>query len=111
MGESRRFDTRFFLARAPQAQEPLHDDTETIESLWVRPADALARYRAGDLAMIPPTIANLEFLLPFERADDALAAAAALPPPPAILPKLRLGPDGRFVGISVPGDEDYEQLD
>jgi 8-oxo-dGTP pyrophosphatase MutT (NUDIX family) len=110
VGEARRFDTRFFVARAPQAQEPLHDDTETIESLWVRPGDALDRFRAGDLAMIPPTIANLEFLLPFERADDALAAAAALPRPPAILPKLRLGEDGRFGGISVPGDADYDAL-
>ena len=26
VGERRRFDTRFLLARAPQAQEPLHDD-------------------------------------------------------------------------------------
>ena len=29
--EKKRFDTRFFLARAPQAQDPLHDDGETIE--------------------------------------------------------------------------------
>ena len=43
VGERRRFDTRFFLARAPQAQEPLHDDHETIASLWVRPVEALAR--------------------------------------------------------------------
>ena len=40
-GEVRRFDTRFFLARAPQAQDPLHDDGETIESLWVSPTEAL----------------------------------------------------------------------
>jgi 8-oxo-dGTP pyrophosphatase MutT (NUDIX family) len=39
VGEPRRFDTRFF-ARAPDAQEPLHDDNETIASLWMRPADA-----------------------------------------------------------------------
>ena len=35
MGEKRRFDTRFFIARAPAAQEPLHDDGETIESFWI----------------------------------------------------------------------------
>ncbi len=49
IGERRRFDTRFFVARAPQAQEPLHDDHETIASLWVRPADALARQERGEL--------------------------------------------------------------
>ena len=64
VGERRRFDTRFFLARAPQAQEPLHDDHETIASLWVGPADALARHERGELAMIAPTTKNLELLRP-----------------------------------------------
>src|SRR5690606_13001052 len=41
VGERRRFDTRFLVAEAPPSQEPLHDDKETIASLWVRPADAL----------------------------------------------------------------------
>ena len=59
VGERRRFDTRFFLARAPAAQEPLHDDGETIESRWIRPQDALAAFEAGDLAMLPPTVANV----------------------------------------------------
>ena len=34
----------------PRRQEPLHDDNETIASLWVHPADALARRGAGELA-------------------------------------------------------------
>ena len=50
VGEPRRFDTRFFVARAPIGQEPLHDDHETIASLWVRPADALARQVVGRAA-------------------------------------------------------------
>lgn len=111
VGERRRFDTRFFVARAPQAQEPLHDDTETIESLWVRPVDALERFRAGELAMIPPTIANLEFLLPHATADAALAAAAKVGTPPVILPKLRVDADGRVTGIAMPTDTDYDDLD
>jgi 8-oxo-dGTP pyrophosphatase MutT (NUDIX family) len=69
VGEARRFDTRFFVARAPQAQEPLHDDGETIESLWVRPIDALDRFRSGDLGMFPPTVRNLEFLEAHDTAD------------------------------------------
>jgi len=110
VGESRRFDTRFFLARAPQAQEPLHDDHETIESLWVKPADAIARFHAGELGMFPPTLANLEFLAPFDTADDALAAAAVVGPPPAILPKLRIDADGKVNGIALPSDADYNTL-
>lgn len=110
IGEVRRFDTRFFLARAPQAQEPLHDDAETIESIWVRPADALDRHRAGELAMIPPTIANLEFLRPHATADAALDAARRVVAPPAILPRLRIGADGAITGIALPGDPDYDRL-
>ena len=41
-GEPKRFDTRFFLARAPEGQAYAHDDGELIGSEWVRPADALA---------------------------------------------------------------------
>jgi 8-oxo-dGTP pyrophosphatase MutT (NUDIX family) len=110
IGEVRRFDTRFFLARAPQAQEPLHDDGETIESLWVRPGDALERFRAGQLAMIPPTIRNLEFLVPHTSADAALAAARQVVSPPAILPRLRVGADGAVIGVAMPDDADYADL-
>jgi len=110
VGEVRRFDTRFFLARAPQAQIPLHDNSETIASLWVRPSDALERFRAGELAMIPPTIRNLEFLLPHATADEALRAAAEVGTPPAILPKLRVDDEGRVIGIAMPDDADYAEL-
>ena len=78
IGERRRFDTRFFVARAPVAQQPLHDDHETIASLWVRPADALDRHQRGDLAMIAPTRNNLELLVPHATAEDALGALAEI---------------------------------
>lgn len=106
-GEARRFDTRFFVARAPQAQEPLHDDSETIASLWVRPIDALDRFRAGELGMFPPTIRNLEFLESHGSADEALAAASRVTAPPAILPKLRIDDEGQVVGIVFPEDPGY----
>ena len=75
-GAPRRYDTRFFVAAAPPEQEPLHDDRETIANLWVRPADALDRERAGELEMIFPTIKSLEAIADFERADDLLNAVA-----------------------------------
>jgi 8-oxo-dGTP pyrophosphatase MutT (NUDIX family) len=108
IGERRRFDTRFFIARAPRAQEPLHDDHETVASLWVRPADALARHARGELAMIPPTLENLRFLVPRATADAALAAAAELGRPPRVQPKLRLDADGRITEIILPWDPAFE---
>ena len=42
-GAPRRYDTRFFVTRAPDGQVPLHDNHEVIANLWIRPADALGR--------------------------------------------------------------------
>jgi 8-oxo-dGTP pyrophosphatase MutT (NUDIX family) len=107
VGEPRRFDTRFFIARAPEAQEPLHDDNETIASLWVSPIEALERHQRGDLAMIPPTTSNLQFLAPHGTANDALNAAKKIGTPTAILPKLKTDAEGKVIGIAMPGDADY----
>lgn len=110
VGETRRFDTRFFVARAPQAQEPLHDDGETIASLWVEPGDALARRGRDSLAMIPPTISNLEFLARHRTTTDVLDAASKIGVPITILPRLRTDADGKVVGILLPGQPGYDDL-
>jgi 8-oxo-dGTP pyrophosphatase MutT (NUDIX family) len=110
VGERRRFDTRFFLARAPQSQEPLHDDAETIDSRWVGPADALAQVRAGELGMYPPTIKNLEFLVPHDTADAALTAAEEIGVPPRIQPKLRVDDGGRIVAVVMPGEPGFDAI-
>ena len=110
-GEARRFDTRILLARAPQGQEPLHDDGETIDSLWMSPADALAKVEAGEFMMMPPTIASLRFVAGHPDADAALAAAAAIERPTAIEPKLVVAPDGRVTDILLPGDDGYDAAD
>jgi 8-oxo-dGTP pyrophosphatase MutT (NUDIX family) len=108
VGERRRFDTRFFVAAAPDGQEPLHDDKETIASRWVRPADALAMWESGELQMFPPTIASLRFLEPFATAADAVAAAEAIGVPAPVLPRMRFDDAGRIVGVVLPGQDGYE---
>jgi 8-oxo-dGTP pyrophosphatase MutT (NUDIX family) len=110
IGEQRRFDTRFFLSELPVDQQPLHDDKETVESIWVRPADALRMQADGDLMMMPPTMANLRFLEPHANVTAALAAAALVENPPCVLPKIRRDADGRISGVSMPGDADYDDL-
>lgn len=110
MGERRRFDTRFFIARAPRAQEPLHDDGETIASMWISPQEAMERAHEKDLMLMPPTKANIEFLLPFATADEVMKAASQVSRPQAILPKLKTDADGRVVGIAMPGDPEYAGL-
>jgi recombination protein RecT len=56
----RRFDVPFLVARMPEGQQPVADEAEQFEPLWVRPADALARHKAGQFFMIFPTIRTLE---------------------------------------------------
>jgi hypothetical protein len=110
IGEARRFDTRFFATEWPADQEPLFDDKETVESLWVRPERALEMQAAGELMMLPPTMANLQFLRPHPSATTALAAAALVENPPRVQPKIRHDTDGRIVGLAMPGDDDYDDL-
>jgi 8-oxo-dGTP pyrophosphatase MutT (NUDIX family) len=109
VGERRRFDTRFFVAAAPEVQEPLHDDKETIASLWVRPADALAMWQAGEIQMFPPTVASLRFLEPFESAAAAVEASRTIGVPPPILPRAQLDDEGRITGVVLPGQDGYDE--
>jgi recombination protein RecT len=43
----RRFDVPFLVARMPEGQTPVADESEQFEPVWVRPADALERHAAG----------------------------------------------------------------
>ncbi|RYY63139.1 MAG: MBL fold metallo-hydrolase, partial [Comamonadaceae bacterium] len=72
----RRFDVPFLVARMPEGQEPVADEREQFEPVWVRPADALARHAAGQFFMIFPTIRTLQRLAAFGSADAVLAAVA-----------------------------------
>lgn len=109
-GEVRRFDTRFFVAAMPEDQDPLHDDIETIESLWVEPGVALRRAAAGDLLMLPPTVANLQFLADHRDVDGVMHSARRVGVPPRILPKVVWGDDGRIVNLLMPGDPGYDEI-
>ncbi|MGI9215840.1 MAG: MBL fold metallo-hydrolase [Hydrogenophaga sp.] len=72
----RRFDVPFLVARMPAGQQPVADEAEQFEPLWVRPADALARHAAGDFFIIFPTIRTLERLKAYATVDDVLRACA-----------------------------------
>ena len=111
VGQARRFGTRFFVSRPPAFQVPLHDEHETVDSLWVRPTNTLDRFRRGELGMFHPTVSNLEFLARHTIADDtvdATLAAERTTPKPAILPKVRVNSEGQVLGLLMPGDDGYD---
>ncbi|MCU1352442.1 MAG: hypothetical protein JWM05_1651 [Acidimicrobiales bacterium] len=105
-GSPRRYDTRFFVAAEPPGQTPLHDDHEVIANTWIRPVDAIARTAAGEMTMMPPTIASLRAVARFDGAADALAAAREIADVPAILPRI-IAVDGGM-RIALPGDDGYD---
>jgi glyoxylase-like metal-dependent hydrolase (beta-lactamase superfamily II)/8-oxo-dGTP pyrophosphatase MutT (NUDIX family) len=72
----KRFDVPFLIARMPDGQEPVADESEQFEPVWVRPADALARYEAGTMFMIFPTIRTLQRLQAFNSVEAVLQACA-----------------------------------
>src|SRR3954468_2128698 len=67
VGAPRRYDTRFFVARAPEGHEGEHDGSELVASAWMRPADVLQAFAAGDIDLIMPTQAGPESLPPVRR--------------------------------------------
>lgn len=54
-----RYDTYFYLAVLPADQAAGDLSTETERAAWTRPAEAVAAYQAGALAMMPPTLSIL----------------------------------------------------
>jgi 8-oxo-dGTP pyrophosphatase MutT (NUDIX family) len=75
----KRYDTHFFLARAPAGQEAVQDGREAVEAVWVNPAAALAEAEAGRRTLVFPTRLNLRRLAPMRSVAEALAHAAAAP--------------------------------
>lgn len=106
VGPPRRFDTRFFVAKAPEGHTYLHDDRETIDNTWVRPADAIGMQERGEVDIIFPTLRSLDAISRFATTDELLAAASAIEHVPTMLPRVVNDHDG--MRILLPGDQGYE---
>jgi 8-oxo-dGTP pyrophosphatase MutT (NUDIX family) len=101
-----RFDTWFFAAAAPSDAEPTVDGGECVDARWVRPADALAAHKRGDLLLVFPTIKNLERLGETGSVADTLAAARERPVV-AVQPRVVIRDAG--AEILLPGEPGYDE--
>jgi len=72
---ARRFDTWFFVAAVPPDQTPAHDERETIDSVWMTAAEAIARCQRNEIVLPPPTWTTLRELEAFASADAVIASA------------------------------------
>jgi 8-oxo-dGTP pyrophosphatase MutT (NUDIX family) len=73
--DTRRFDTRFFVTRVPPHQTPAHDETETTHSSWATAAGAIAKAKANEIILPPPTWMTVREIEPFATVEEALAWA------------------------------------
>jgi 8-oxo-dGTP pyrophosphatase MutT (NUDIX family) len=106
--EIRRFDTRFFIARAPKGQSPIHDEGETTHSEWVAPAAAIERSRAGLISLPPPTWTTLQMLAKCES-TDAVFDWARRKPIPRVQPRFEKQGDRTL--LFYPGDPMYPPVE
>jgi len=73
--ESRRYDTRFFLARLPAGQDPRHDDGEMTALEWMSPRAAIGRFERRELLLPPPTWTTIRQLEKLASIDAVFAWA------------------------------------
>ncbi len=111
-GQRRRFDTRFFLAEAPEAQEAEHDGAEAVASCWVRPAQALDAHKRGEFPLVFATRTTLELLASFDDTRRLLEHVARLDHIPAVMPRMANGRRGvQAVGPRDPAWAEIGRID
>jgi len=93
---ARRFDARFFAARAPDGQAAAADAVEVHDGVWIAPADALQRFERGEWTIVFPTLRHLERLTAFASVAEFVAHARTRRPVP-VMPDMT--PEG---AISLP---------
>lgn len=75
VGMPKRFDTMFFMARAPENQLGAHDGHESVDSVWVTPQQALDDTKTGRFKLVFATERNLLKLGENRAVDAALDTA------------------------------------
>jgi 8-oxo-dGTP pyrophosphatase MutT (NUDIX family) len=102
--EPKRFSARFFVTEMPSGQVPMFDATETVDQVWLTPAQAIER--AGELALPPPQVRTCWELAQYKTIDDVMAGARKRAEEPhPIMPRLSPTPAGAC--LLLPWDPDY----
>lgn len=104
--ESRRFDTRFYIARMPEHQQASHDGSETTSAAWLRPADAIDGMLSGRIKLAPPTVRTLRWLADFEDSSAVMKDARSRKPP-LVRPRIVTGEGNWF--LALPGDPEHPE--
>jgi 8-oxo-dGTP pyrophosphatase MutT (NUDIX family) len=101
-----RFDTWFFVARAPDGADPKCDGQECVDLRWLRPQDALDAYQRDDLLLVFPTIRHLQELAMYKSVDHVLDTGRQRRIEP-IEPRVVLD-QGGIARVLLPGEPGYD---
>lgn len=100
----KRFDTWFYVVRAPEGQLAACDGRETVDAEWIPPAEVLRLADAGERTVIFPTRMNVQLLAEAASAADAVARADARTLV-TVLPQVEARAEGRV--LVLPPDAGY----
>jgi 8-oxo-dGTP pyrophosphatase MutT (NUDIX family) len=101
-----RYDTRFYLAAAPEGAEARPDGVECVGAGWFAPRAALDAYDKGDLRLVLPTLKHFEQVAPFRSAAELLEHARGRVVEPVRPKVLGSGEEARIV---LPGEPGYRE--
>jgi len=79
LGSPRRFDARFYIARIPSLQIPIHDDGELVNSVWMSPREIIEKAATDEMVLMSPTLRMVKSLAEFDSADHVIESAASNP--------------------------------
>jgi 8-oxo-dGTP pyrophosphatase MutT (NUDIX family) len=102
--EQRRFDTRFFVCRAPADQRAEVDGREALDAGWFAVKEVIQAQREERMKLAPPTYCVLEELAQEPDVATMLARAPNRPIEPV---HPRLVGVGESVTVLLPGDGEY----
>lgn len=105
----KRFDTFFYLIRTPKDQVAIHDQHESVDSVWIRPQQVLEDAKQGKRMVIFPTLRNIAKLARFNNVDEALSESAK-EPVVQVTPWTEKRDDGKYLMIDPAAGYDVCEL-
>jgi 8-oxo-dGTP pyrophosphatase MutT (NUDIX family) len=102
----KRFDTYFYLAATPEGQLGRHDGSESVDSVWIDPHEAIADTKRW--TVIFPTKMNLLKLAKSKTVAEALARAKS-EPVVTVEPKVEMRGTERI--LTIPEEAGYGKIE
>ncbi len=100
-GQSRRYDTYFFVAALPDGQQAAAVTSEAVTGGWRRPADVLRAERDGQVGLMPPTVAMMTDLAGVSSVAEVLGTPREVRPVTPVV----LSADGEVLRVLADGRE------